>query len=136
MGSWTSLVIDPGDRDPEAVVADLEESVRRSTEILPRDDDGTDLRIGTGAEGTKYDGQVLWYTRSIVSESDIMDLHVPCRRVLVMQISDTAEGADCTLYEWVDDRFVRTDCFSDETFGRTSLDYFAIEHGIQGDRRV
>lgn len=53
-----------------------------------------------------------------------------------MDVTDTEEAATGYLYEWVDGAFLRTDVYTDTEYGRNGLDYFLLEHGLQGERRV
>ena len=129
MSRWTTIVFDPGDRDPDAVEADLLESIRSGTDDICRNPD--DPRTWQ-----ESDGRVGWYVREFAYEETIAQLSVPCRRALAIDVNDTTEAAAGYLYEWVDGAFLEVDSFADDEYGRTCLDYFALEYGIQGERRV
>ncbi|SER81405.1 hypothetical protein [Natrinema salaciae] len=129
MSHWTVIVFDPGNRDPDAVEADLLESIRTGDDSLCRNPD--DPRTWQ-----ESDGRVGWYLHGFSYEETIAQLTVPCRRALAMDVNDTSEAAVGYLYEWVDGAFLKVDTYADNEYGRACLDYFALKYGIQGERRV
>lgn len=129
MSHWTSIVFDPGSRDPDDVEADLLASIRSAGESICRSPDNP-------RTWQESDGRVGWYLYRFSPEDTFSELTVPCRRALAMDVNDTTEAASGYLYEWVDGAFLLVDRYADDEFGRTCLDYFEIEHGLQGERRV
>ncbi|WP_222917812.1 hypothetical protein [Natrinema sp. SYSU A 869] len=129
MSHWTSVVFEPGDRDPDDVEADLRASIRSADETVCREREDPKT-------WQEDDGRVGWYLHGFAYDETFAALTVPCRRALAMDITDTEEAATGYLYEWVDGVFLRTDVYTDTEYGRKSLDYFLLEHGLQGERRV
>jgi hypothetical protein len=130
MSSWSCVVFETGDRDPEAVEERLRASIQAAEEYICRESEQEDP--DTWVE----DDRVLWYVHGLDSGTAFGVLDVDCQRALAIDIQDTSEAGTGRLFERVDGGFVQTDLHADNEFGRTVLDYFEIEHGIEGERRV
>lgn len=129
--NWTHTVFEPGERDPEAVEADLRSEIRTTDEAVLREEDRDDPDTWIDD-----DGRVVWSRYGAPDAETFAALDVPCDRALVIQVSDTDAAGFGFLYERVDGAFLRTDAHADRNAGRACLDYFLLEHGLRGDRRA
>lgn len=130
MSSWTKITFDPGDRTPEDIAVDLREAIENTDERICRESDQNDPSIGVD------DNYAYWYVHGFEGVTALNTLDIACDRALAININDTSEAGIGYLYERVDNRFLQTDSFSDNEYGRRILDYFAIEHDLWGDRGV
>lgn len=130
MSHWTCVVFEAEGRDPEALEADLRDAIAAAGSDACRESEAEDPN--TWVE----DGRVYWYCHGFGYGTTFDALDVECDRALAMDVNDTTMAATGYLYERVDGDFVATDSYFDEDYGRTALDYFAIEHDIRGDRSV
>ena len=127
MSSWTCVTFDPGKRASEDVASDLRHSLTEVDAPVCREDEQQDPNIGFD------ETSVVWRVHGFDGEA-FQSLEIPCSKALAINIQDTAGAGTGRIYEWVDGEFLQTDIFRDVSYGRRVLDYFLLEHGIQGER--
>jgi len=127
MSSWTCITFDPGERTPEDVASDLRHSLTETDAQVCREDEQREPKLGVG------ESKVVWRVHGFDGEA-FESLEVQCSKALAIYIQDTAEAGTGQLYEWIDGEFLQTDIFQDYSYGRVVLDYFLLEHGMQGER--